>query len=111
MKYAIVNTNHGYTLKDLSLDEVAHEILTQDGCEYEIRPTELGHDLYYRQQVANIKWTRSSIYSIEDDLDKATKDIFLKALNNHWLHRDTSSIDVMTMDEFKVYENSLLEDA
>lgn len=109
MTYAIVNQNHGYTLKDLSLEETARQILTHDGCEFDIRPSDLGYDLWYRQQVANIKWIRSSVYSIEDDLEKAHKDIYLKVISNQQRYFKPCCLDVMTMDEFKVYEKDLEE--
>lgn len=67
--YTVARQDGEYPEHGLTLEEAAHRILTDDGCEYEIRPRADGDgfDLWSRQQVANIKWRRTGWFSLADD--------------------------------------------
>ena len=59
MLYAVVDQSGELIARDLTTEQAAHEILTVDGQEYEIRPDRAGDywTLWTRQQVANKPWT------------------------------------------------------
>ena len=59
MLYAVVDQSGDLIARDLTTEQAAHEILTVDGQEYEIRPDSAGEywTLWERQQVANKPWT------------------------------------------------------
>lgn len=61
---------------NLTLEEAAHRILTDDGREYKLQKhDQYGFDLWCRQEVANIGWSYSGWYSLEDDEDDAWREI------------------------------------
>jgi hypothetical protein len=98
-KFAVIN-RHGDAETNLSKADAAQIILNDDGCDYEIRRSDnrAGFDLWTRQQVANIPWTRTVIYSFDENEDAAKSDIFAKVL------RDSSSWaghTVITMAEYE----------
>jgi len=75
--YAVFTFNGDLIDENLTAAEAAHTILIDDGQDYEIRPDkDGGFWLWYRQQVANKPWTRTLIYSAENDAEKAESDIF-----------------------------------
>lgn len=59
MLYAVVDQSGDLIARDLTTEQAAHEILTVDSQEYEIRPDSAGEywTLWGRQQVANKPWT------------------------------------------------------
>jgi hypothetical protein len=67
---------------NLNLQDAARRILHDDGQEYDIRPTDGGgFDLWCRQQVANVKWYKTSVYSVQDDAELAEIEIFQKIVD------------------------------
>ena len=58
MLYAVVDQSGDLIARDLTTEQAAHEILTGDGQEYEIRLNSAGDfwTLWTRQQVANKPW-------------------------------------------------------
>ena len=64
MLYAVVDQSGNLIARDLTTEQAAHEILTADGQDYEIRPDSADGDywtLWTRQQVANKPWTATLI--------------------------------------------------
>lgn len=63
MLYAVVDQSGDLIARDLTTEQAAHEILTVDGQQYEIRPDSAGDywTLWGRQQVANKPWTATII--------------------------------------------------
>lgn len=64
MLYAVVDRSGDLIARDLTTAQAAHEILTVDGQEYEIRNNGADGDywtLWERQQVANKPWTATII--------------------------------------------------
>lgn len=88
MKYAVFKSNGDLIDTELTAAKAAKEILTHDGQDYEIRPSadSPGFDLWSRQQVANVKWHKTSLFSLELDEKKAETAIFEKvvALSGNW---------------------------
>lgn len=88
----------------LTLEDAARRILQDDGCEYDIRPTDGGgFDLWSRQEVANVKWHKTQWYSVEDDLTLAEIDIFKKVVNDSGAHdnwRGLIATEYKVSDEF-----------
>ena len=93
-KYAVID-RHGEATADQTAREAAQIILWHDGQDYEIRKSELGYDLWYRQQVANKGWTKTVVYSISDDESQAEAEIFDKVLWSGW-----HGYSVMTMSDY-----------
>lgn len=85
---------------NLTLTDAAKRLLHDDGQDYEIRPTDGGgFDLWLRQQVANIKWHKTSIYSIQDDAALAEIEIFQKVVESS---QDASSgPEAIDQDDYK----------
>jgi hypothetical protein len=80
--------------RNLTAAEVAHIILTDDGHEYEIRPTnDGGFQLWTRQQVANKPWTKTLVFSFADTLAEAEAEIFWEVTRAHWPHLPTAMTD------------------
>jgi hypothetical protein len=97
--YTVINENSGEAIATgLTAADAAAEVLTDDSREFDIRAAEDGNgfDLWVRQQVANKGWTKTTIYSLEDDLDAAEADIFGKVINADWPHHP----EVMTDTQF-----------
>lgn len=71
MLYAVTDQSGDLIARDLTASDAAHEILTVDGQEYDIRPDSAGEywTLWTRQQVANKPWTATLIgtYGTEDE--------------------------------------------
>lgn len=76
MLYAVVDQSGELIARDLTTEDAAHEILTVDGQEYEIRPDSAGDywTLWTRQQVANKPWTATLIGTCGTE-DEARADI------------------------------------
>jgi len=68
---------------NLTLAEAARAILQHDGADYDIRPRADGEgfDLWTRQQVAGIPWSRTSVLSLEESEDAAEADIFKQVVD------------------------------
>jgi len=90
MLYAVVDQSGDLIARDLTTEQAAHEILTVDGQEYEIRPDSAGEywTMWGRQQVANKPWTATLIgtYGTEDE---ARAEIFAHVVKEadggrHW---------------------------
>lgn len=61
MLYAVVDQSGDLIARDLTTEEAAHEILTVDGQEYDIRPDSAGDywTLWTRHRAANRPWSTS----------------------------------------------------
>ena len=97
--YAVINENSGEAIATgLTAAEAAFKVLTDDSREFDIRGAEDGNgfELWSRQQVANKGWTKTVVYSVEDDLDAAEAEIFDKVINADWPHRP----EVMTDQQY-----------
>jgi hypothetical protein len=56
-------------------------------------PTFEGYCLWSRHRVANRGWTRTVVYSLEDDRAAAEAEIFDKVINADWRHHPTVMTD------------------
>jgi hypothetical protein len=65
--YSVSRRDGEYLETGLTLEDAAHRILTDDGCEYELREMSdrEGFELWSRQQVANIGWRKTHWFSLE----------------------------------------------
>ena len=82
MPYAVVDQSGELIARDLTTEDAAHEILTVDGQEYEIRPDSAGDywTLWTRQQVANKPWT-STLFGDYGPENEARAVIFAHVVN------------------------------
>lgn len=90
-----------YVERERTVEEVAHRLLTDDGAEYAVRPSQNGgFDLWIRKQVANKPWTKTVVFSLEDNADKAEAEIMEKVVaSGHW---ETGSLSVVTDEQYEV---------
>lgn len=67
--YAVVDQSGDLIARDLTLEQAAGKILTEDSQEYDIRPDSAGDfwTLWTRQQVANKPWTATLIGTYGDE--------------------------------------------
>lgn len=81
--YRVISTDGEVIETGLSLSEAAHEVLTSDGREYQIRPDDdgAGFTLWSRQQVAGLPWTATRFSSVSADRAEAEGDIFADVVN------------------------------
>ena len=83
MTYTVLTHNGDLIDTGLTASEAARAILTYDGCDFELRPSNGGFALWSRQQVANKPWQKSLIlWSISEDEKEAEADIFVKVLKH-----------------------------
>lgn len=75
--FTLIN-HHGDAETGLTLLEAARAIIQHDGVDYELRAAREGFDLWTRQQVANRPWTRTDMFSLEQDEDAAEIDILTR---------------------------------
>ena len=89
--YTIINSVEAQS--GLSLEDAARELLLEDGAEYDIREAVdgAGFELWHRKPNANKPWTKTVIYSIEDDRDAAETDIFKKVIDSGYWEGDDLS--------------------
>ena len=73
--YTIMDRHGEVVGQGLSIEDCAHEILLDDGQQYELRDDDWGHTLWIRKQVANIGWHPTGFTSIEEDHDAAFTNI------------------------------------
>lgn len=106
--YTVIDNGSGEAIATgLNLRDAAAEVLTSDSREYDIREDEDGgFALWSRQQVANKGWTRTVVYSIETDREKAEAEIFGKVIVADWPHHPS----VMTDEAFADMQRQLAED-
>lgn len=95
--YTFVNGDRAIT--GLTMIEAAHELLSTDSAEYDIRPDSRGgYRLWTRKQVANKPWTQTIIFSLEDNETSAEKEIARLLIGSGaW---ETGSIHVLTDDQY-----------
>ena len=85
LKFTVINTDGEPIARHLTAAEAAHIILTDDGREYEIRPTDDGgFVLWSRQQVANRPWEETVIFTVADTLEEAETEIFAAVISASW---------------------------
>ena len=85
LKFTVVDIDGEPIARHLTAAEAAHIILTDDGSDYEIRPTKDGGFLLWtRQQVANKPWTKTNVFSFADTLAEAGDEIFADVISTHW---------------------------
>ena len=107
--YTVINENSGEAIATgLTAAEAAFEVLTDDSREFDIRAAEdgSGFDLWTRQQVANKGWTKTVVYSIEDDRDAAEAEIYAKVIAADWPRHPT----VMTDTQYAEMQAELADD-
>lgn len=72
----------------LSASEAAHELLSHDGAEYDVRAAEdgAGFELWHRKPNAHrVAWVKTVIWSSATDREAAEADIFAKVIaSGHW---------------------------
>lgn len=97
--YAVLKTNGETIDTDLTAAEAAQAILSDDGQDYEIRPSSdyPGFDLWTRKQVANRGWHKTVIFSLETDADKAEAEICERVIHANWQNEPFA----MTMEAYK----------
>lgn len=79
--YTIANFRRGDVQTGLSAREAAAALLGHDGAEWEIRDeADAGFALWHRQPNAGKPWTKTVIYSIEDDRETAENQIFERVI-------------------------------
>lgn len=93
--YTVLDNGSGEAIATgLTAAEAAHEILTSDSQEYDIREDEDGgFTLWARQQVANKGWTRTVIFSVKDDRAEAEAEIFGQVIVADWPRHPTAMTD------------------
>lgn len=87
-----------YTIADFRSEDVqtgltardcAAALLGHDGAEWEIRDeADAGFALWHRKPNAGKPWTKTAIYSIEDDRETAENQIFERAIASGFWDRD-----------------------
>lgn len=94
--YTVLDNASGEVLATgLTATDAAAEVLTSDSQEFDIRTAEDGNgfELWTRQQVANKGWTKTVVYSVEDDRDAAEGEIFAKVIAANWPRHPTVMTD------------------
>ncbi|AGH48786.1 MULTISPECIES: hypothetical protein [Sphingomonadales] len=75
--YTILSGEGEVQAQGLTLTEAAHEILTSDSREYDVRQDDDGgFTLWTRQQVANRGWEMTTFFSTNSDRKQAEDEIF-----------------------------------
>jgi len=84
-KFTVTDTDGEPIARHLTVAEAAHIILSDDGRDYEIRPTDNGgFVLWSRQQVANRPWAKTVVFSLADTLAEAEAEIFADVISANW---------------------------
>jgi len=74
--YTVIS-QHGVIDTGLSLRDAAHEVLSSDSREYDVRQDSDGsYTLWSRQQVANLGWSATRFFSCAASLEEAENEIF-----------------------------------
>jgi len=82
--YAVLTQHGGLIDANLTAAEAAQAILNHDGQDYEIRRSVDGYDLWTRQQVAGRGWSKTVIYSREENKEFAEATIYRKVIAANW---------------------------
>lgn len=88
--YTVTEPNNGYMIgRHLTVREAAESMLSDDGQDFEIRETAGPRggrifDLWTRQQVANIGWGKTVIFSFAETREAAEAEIFQKVFDANW---------------------------
>ena len=83
--YTVINPSSGEPEgRHLSAEDAAAIILTHDGCDYEIRSAGERFELWTRQEVANVKWSRTVISSYAATSVAAEAEIYQTVVDAHW---------------------------
>ena len=83
--YTVTDRSGNVIARGLTLSHAAHEILSTDGREWDIRPIDGGGwRLWSRQQVANRPWAETSITSFVSSPEAASDDIFEQVITACW---------------------------
>lgn len=92
----------------LSLRDAAHEVLTSDSREYEVREDkDGGFTLWSRQQVANRPWAATRFFSIKTDRAEAEAEIFAEVVSSE---RFAGHCEAITDEQYAEMLASLAED-
>jgi hypothetical protein len=94
--YTVLDTNGDLIATGLPVAAAAAaKVLTDDGREFDIRAAEDGNgfELWTRQQVANKGWTKTVVYSVEDDISAAEAEIYAKVIAANWPRHPTVLTD------------------
>jgi len=86
-RYTVIDRNSGEKIGGgLTAADAAHIVLTDDGRQYDIRPSEDGEgfDLWSCQPVANRGWFKTLIWSNGPDRDAAETELFAKVIAANW---------------------------
>ena len=94
-KFTVLDTDGEPIARHLTAAEAAHIILTDDGRDYEIRPTtDGGFVLWTRQQVANRPWAKTVVFSYADTFASAELDIFHAVISADWARHPEAMTDL-----------------
>jgi len=92
----------------LSLRDAAHEVLTSDSREYEVRrDDDGGFTLWSRQQVANRPWAATRFFSVKIDRAEAEAEIFAEVIGSE---RFAGHCEAITDEQYADMLASLAED-
>ena len=86
--YIVTQPSNGYATRPLNLDQAAAHVLSYDGHEWEICPSDdgVGYELWVSMHSRNSAcWAglgKSVIFSLETDFVKACEDIFRQVINH-----------------------------
>ena len=95
LKFTVVDIDGEPIARHMTAAEAAHIILSDDGREYEIRPTDDGgFVLWTRQQVANRPWTKTVVFSYADTLAAAEAEIFAAVISAAWARHHEAMTDL-----------------
>lgn len=98
--YTIADFRSDDVQSGLSARDAAAELLGHDGAEWEIRDErEAGFALWHRKPNAGRPWTKTMIYSVAENREKAESEIFEKVImSGHW---DRDDMFVGTDEQYR----------
>jgi len=83
--YTVTDRSGNVIERGLTLSHAAHEILSTDGREWDIRPIDGGGwCLWARHQVANRPWAETTVWSFAASPEAAEADIFGQVITACW---------------------------
>lgn len=105
--YTIADFRSDVVRTGMTARETASQLLGHDGAEWEIRDeADAGFALWHRKPNAGMRWTKTVIYSIEDDREAAENQIFERVIASGFCGRDDLFVGT---DE--AYQRMMDEDA
>lgn len=81
--FTIINWSDYSIQSGLTLDDAAHEVLSCDESQFEIREAkEGGYSLWSSNPSLNQDWVETKFFSREEDAEKAKEEIFTMVVDN-----------------------------